>query len=129
MRGEFSFKRNFLFDLDGTLVDSTVAHAQAYLDALRPRHSELAATFQYARVAGQSTRQVFSQMGIVEPELTALTQVEAGAFSSGAGPGRGGRFSWSHGFTGRPAGFEEAIVLGDGGQPDFGATDAGNRRS
>jgi HAD superfamily hydrolase (TIGR01509 family) len=73
MRGEYSFKRNFLFDLDGTLVDSTAAHARAYVGALRPCHPKLAEGFDYARVAGQPTRQVFAQLGFIEPELTRLT--------------------------------------------------------
>jgi HAD superfamily hydrolase (TIGR01509 family) len=80
MPGGYSFKRNFLFDLDGTLVDSTEAHARAYVDALRPAHPKLADGFDYARVAGQPTRQVFTELGFAELELAKLTAVKQGFF-------------------------------------------------
>ena len=73
MPGGFFFKRNFLFDLDGTLVDSTRAHARAYLEALGPSHPALAESFDYVPFAGQPTRQVFAALGMGEPGLTELT--------------------------------------------------------
>jgi HAD superfamily hydrolase (TIGR01509 family) len=74
MPGAYSSKRCFLFDLDGTLVDSTAAHARAFVDALTPGHPALAAGFDYAPFAGRPTREVFLTLGIRnEPELTKLT--------------------------------------------------------
>lgn len=74
MRGAYSSKRNFLFDLDGTLVDSVPAHARAFAEALRPVHAELAESFEYAPFAGQPTRQIFWTLGMQEPELSELTR-------------------------------------------------------
>jgi HAD superfamily hydrolase (TIGR01509 family) len=73
MPGAFSSKRHFLFDLDGTLVDSTAAHARAFVEALQPKHPVLARDFDYAPFAGQPTREVFLALGFPEgPELAEL---------------------------------------------------------
>ncbi len=75
MPGAYSSKRNFLFDLDGTLVDSSAAHARAFRDALTPGHPSLAKDFDYAPFAGRTTREVFFTLGLrEEPELTDLIQ-------------------------------------------------------
>jgi HAD superfamily hydrolase (TIGR01509 family) len=74
MPGVFSSKRNFLFDLDGTLVDSTGLHAGAYREALKPIRPDLAAAFDYAPVAGRPTREIFRELGFHDPELTELTR-------------------------------------------------------
>ena len=74
MPGAFSSKRHFLFDLDGTLIDSAGPHERAYREALQASHPQLAKSFDYARFAGQPTRQVFSALGIAgEAELADLT--------------------------------------------------------
>jgi HAD superfamily hydrolase (TIGR01509 family) len=74
MRGVFSSKQNFLFDLDGTLIDSVPAHAQAYIDALKPNHPELARNFVYAPYAGRPTREIFRALGLNDDaETSALT--------------------------------------------------------
>lgn len=74
MPGAFSSKRYFLFDLDGTLVDSNAAHARAFVGALQPGHPALARDFDYAPLAGRPTREVFLALGFQEgPELIELT--------------------------------------------------------
>jgi HAD superfamily hydrolase (TIGR01509 family) len=74
MPGAFSSKRHFLFDLDGTLVDSTAAHARAFVGALQPNHLLLARDFDYAPFAGRPTREVFLSLGFQEgPEIEELT--------------------------------------------------------
>jgi HAD superfamily hydrolase (TIGR01509 family) len=72
MPGVFSFKRHFLFDLDGTLVDSAGAHFRAYVEALSCDYPALARSFDYAPFAGQPTGQVFRALGIEEPALTSM---------------------------------------------------------
>jgi HAD superfamily hydrolase (TIGR01509 family) len=75
MPGAYSSKRHFLFDLDGTLVDSTPVHARAFADALSPRHPALGRSFEYSHFAGCPTREVFIALGLrEEPELTELTE-------------------------------------------------------
>jgi HAD superfamily hydrolase (TIGR01509 family) len=73
MPGAYSSKRIFLFDLDGTLVDSTTAHTRAFIDALAPAHLKIAESFEYPPFAGRPTREVFVALGLSnEPELTDL---------------------------------------------------------
>lgn len=79
----------FLFDLDGTLVDSNACHERAYLTILRPRLPELAARFNYEPCKGRRTKDALRDMGIEDEalieELNAAKQqayrdlVEAGA--------------------------------------------------
>ena len=69
MPGEFSSKRNLLFDLDGTLIDSEGAHARAYLATLRLYQPALADDFDYAAIAGQPTAQVFGSFGFTGEKL------------------------------------------------------------
>ncbi len=64
-------KRHFLFDLDGTLVDSSAAHERAYRDALAGHSRELAAAFGYEATKGKRTVEVFRELGLGEPELLA----------------------------------------------------------
>ena len=73
MPGIFSSKRTLLFDLDGTLVDSSAAHSSAYIQALTPGHADVARDFRYTPFAGQPTRDVFAALGLAEPELKELT--------------------------------------------------------
>lgn len=58
----------FLFDLDGTLVDSTPAHEQAYRDVLRREHPELLDRFDYRAVAGLTTPAAFRSLGLADAE-------------------------------------------------------------
>jgi HAD superfamily hydrolase (TIGR01509 family) len=75
MRGAYFSKRNFLFDLDGTLVDSTAAHARAFVDALTPGRPGFAKSFDYSQFAGRPTREVFLALGLRdEPELGELVR-------------------------------------------------------
>jgi len=75
MRDAYFSKRHFLFDLDGTLVDSAAVHARAFVDALTPGHPALAVSFKYAPYAGRPTREVFLELGVQdEGELLALVK-------------------------------------------------------
>jgi HAD superfamily hydrolase (TIGR01509 family) len=73
MPGAFSSKRNLLFDLDGTLVDSSPLHARAFVATLAPVDARLAGRFDYAAVAGLPTRDTFIRLGFTqEPQLAEL---------------------------------------------------------
>ena len=58
-----------LFDLDGTLVDSSPAHEAAFVETLRGVSSELASSFDYGKVRGQKTKDVFDALGLHDPSL------------------------------------------------------------
>jgi len=60
---------SFLFDLDGTLVDSNACHERAYQIALRPRLPELAANFNYEPCKGRRTRDALRDLGIEDERL------------------------------------------------------------
>ena len=75
MPGAFSSKRNVLFDLDGTLIDSSPAHARAFVETLSACYPALARDFEYAKYAGLPTRAVFRALGLADdPVLLALVQ-------------------------------------------------------
>jgi HAD superfamily hydrolase (TIGR01509 family) len=77
MRGAYFSRRHFLFDLDGTLVDSAAAHACAFVDALTPGRPALAKNFEYSPFAGHPTREVFLALGLRdEPELSGLIHLK-----------------------------------------------------
>ncbi|HEY8090223.1 MAG TPA: HAD family phosphatase [Polyangiaceae bacterium] len=58
--------RAFLFDLDGTLVDSSDAHARAYRAALEEVSRAAAATFVYGPHKGKRTRETFRDLGFTD---------------------------------------------------------------
>lgn len=60
----------YLFDLDGTLVDSNAAHDRAYRDVLRLEHPELLIRFDYRMVAGLTTPAAFRSLGLADAEAT-----------------------------------------------------------
>jgi len=56
--------RHFLFDFDGTLVDSAPLHAMAFRKALAIAAPESLTEFEYESLKGLSTRTAFLRMGI-----------------------------------------------------------------
>jgi HAD superfamily hydrolase (TIGR01509 family) len=69
----------FLFDLDGTLVDSSALHDHAYRRVLAEHAPWLLAGFDYESVKGKSTEDGLAAAGIRDPEalvrLAALKQL------------------------------------------------------
>ena len=71
---------HFLFDLDGTLVDSSPLHAAAFRAALEQYRPDLLAGFSYGDIAGLSTPHALSQIGVAASELMALTAAKQGLY-------------------------------------------------
>lgn len=59
----------FLFDLDGTLIDSNSCHERAYLSAFASEGSDLAKSFSYERYKGLRTKDVLMDLGIKDETL------------------------------------------------------------
>ena len=71
----------FLFDLDGTLVDSNACHERAYLEAFHPRFPELARIFSYEPCKGRRTRDALRGFGVEDEALIAeLTEAKQAAY-------------------------------------------------
>ena len=64
-------KSHFLFDLDGTLVDSSPVHAAAFESTLQANTPELAADFRYETIRGMSTPDSFRALGVSGGSLVA----------------------------------------------------------
>lgn len=56
--------QTWLFDLDGTLVNSAPLHEAAYCAVLAQQRPDLLVGFRYEDVAGLSTRDTFAAMGL-----------------------------------------------------------------
>lgn len=83
-------RSHFLFDLDGTLVDSTPLHARAYLATIAEASKTKAAAFDYSRISGKTTRSAFIELGfdaahidrlVAAKQLAYLASIEAGEIS------------------------------------------------
>ncbi len=59
----------FLFDLDGTLIDSSPCHERSYILSLQEAHPELAKSFNYVLYKGKSTRETFTELGIDQTDI------------------------------------------------------------
>lgn len=75
LRGLLEGKRLLLFDLDGTLADTTPLHAQAFAQVLAP----LGVPVDYARIAGMKTadalRKCFEDAGRAAPDPADLERL------------------------------------------------------
>jgi HAD superfamily hydrolase (TIGR01509 family) len=70
-------KEYFLFDLDGTLVDSSACHENAFIEAIEQIYPELLPFFSYEKHKGQRTDDVFRTLGIEDEQLvTRLTDAK-----------------------------------------------------
>jgi HAD superfamily hydrolase (TIGR01509 family) len=64
-------KRHFLFDLDGTLVDSSPSHARAFREALAAEEPALVRAFDYEALKGRTTADAARLLGIEDPRRVA----------------------------------------------------------
>jgi len=76
-------KKHFLFDLDGTLVNSNEFHGLAFREVLERSAPEFLPRFNYDAVKGRPTRDVFAGFGFVdEAQIAVLTAEKQNAYSS-----------------------------------------------
>ena len=68
--------RHFLFDLDGTLVNSSPLHEAAFRAVLAPNHAHLLAGFDYRAIAGLPTQAALAQLGVTQDAIALLTQAK-----------------------------------------------------
>jgi beta-phosphoglucomutase len=66
----------YLFDLDGTLVDSSPVHDRAYREVLRREHPDLLPGFDYGAIAGLTTLAAFRSLGLSDDQSGQLTQLK-----------------------------------------------------
>jgi HAD superfamily hydrolase (TIGR01509 family) len=86
MRFSITSKRHFLFDLDGTLVDSNEFHGLAFREVLERSAPDRLADFDYETVKGRATRAVFEGFGFEdEAQINELTAAKQKAYSSAIG--------------------------------------------
>lgn len=65
----------FLFDLDGTLIDSSPCHERAFFSTLEIDQPHLIDAFVYEEHKGKSTKETFQSLGIFDADLlTLMTQ-------------------------------------------------------
>ena len=72
--------RNWLFDFDGTLVDSSPLHDASYRQAIDEHMPELAARFRYDQVKGKPTLDAFVELGASEAKRELLTAAKQRAY-------------------------------------------------
>lgn len=63
----------YLFDLDGTLVDSSPVHERAYRQVLGEHHPGLLGGFDYGTISGLTTLDAFRKLGLDESNSRAAT--------------------------------------------------------
>jgi HAD superfamily hydrolase (TIGR01509 family) len=74
--------RFVLFDLDGTLVDTSPLHDRGYREALATHRPELVEGFRYDRITGLTTEEAFARLGISDPaERALLVRAKRAVFS------------------------------------------------
>lgn len=112
MPGGFSSKRHLLFDLDGTLVDSSAAHAWAFAEALRPKYPSLAGRFEYSRHLGRPTPDVFRSLGIHDAsELEMLTMSKQTRYREAIARGAVDVFAGVHGLLKRAKASDRRLFI------------------
>jgi len=79
---------NYLFDFDGTLVDTSPLHAEAYRRVLQERRPDLVAGFDYHALKGKTTRAGYAALGVPEADLDAFTTAKQALFRAAVAAGR-----------------------------------------
>ncbi len=80
--------RSYLFDFDGTLVDTSPLHAEAYRQVLEERRPDLLRGFDYHALKGKTTRAGYAALGVAEADLDAFTTAKQTLFREAVAAGR-----------------------------------------
>jgi len=68
--------RNFIFDLDGTLIDSTYSHVKAFNNAISQSTLSEKIDFDYEKMKGKRTNDVMIELGFDRLEAERLTKIK-----------------------------------------------------
>ena len=72
---------NFIFDLDGTLIDSTPSHVKAFKQAISTSTvAEKSDSFNYEEMKGKRTIDVMTELGFSADEAKVLTKAKQEAY-------------------------------------------------
>lgn len=63
--------KNWIFDWDGTLISSSFAHEQAFIATLKASCPDKLSQFNYSKLAGCKTEDVFEKLGFGNMEIIA----------------------------------------------------------
>lgn len=94
--GSLRGRRYWLFDLDGTLVDSGPAHEAAFRAALARLAPELLGSFRYDARAGASTRQVVTALGAAPEVVEPLIRLKQRLYRESVAAGKVAVFPGAH---------------------------------
>ena len=82
-------KTAYLFDFDGTLVDSSPLHDWAFREVLLAERPEALPHFTYEQVRGRATGEVFFDLGVTNPvERQRLTSLKQRRYQQAVSDGR-----------------------------------------
>ena len=82
-------KTTYLFDFDGTLVDSSPLHDWAFREVLQAERPDALAHFDYEQVRGRATTEVLRETGVTDPsELQRLTGLKQRRYQAAVREGR-----------------------------------------
>lgn len=104
-------RRAWLFDLDGTLVDSAPAHEAAFRGALARLAPELLGAFRYDARAGASTREVITGLGAAPEAVEPLVRLKQRLYREHVAAGRVAVFPGAHRLLGRLTARGRAVYL------------------
>lgn len=94
--GSLRGRRYWLFDLDGTLVDSSPAHEAAFRAAIAHLAPGLLGSFRYDARAGASTRQVVTALGADPAVVDPLIRLKQRLYRESVAAGKVAVFPGAH---------------------------------
>jgi HAD superfamily hydrolase (TIGR01509 family) len=104
-------RRNWLFDLDGTLVDSAPVHAAAFRAALAELAPDRLAGFRYDSHAGATTRDVVAALRLDEDVAAQVVHRKQDVYRGYVDAGRVPVFSGAHRLLDRLAAHGHGVYL------------------